>query len=197
VARHADAGQTDPVKTPRDCSGKLLVAPPQMGDPNFAKTVVAVLVHNDEGAFGLVLNRSANAPGFVDSLSETLRSVVAIPLLVGGPVEPSAVIGLAEPFRDAEPLHYAELCNAPTRLGTIDLESEPSSGLRRVRLFAGYSGWGPLQLDGELALDAWLVVDAEPDDLFTDDVAGLWGRVLRRHASTDLARRMPDDPSLN
>ena len=86
-------------------------------------------------------------------------------------------------------------------LGLVDLDLDPDDVSERfcaIRLYAGYSGWGPGQLERELAEDAWFVVDAEPDDPFLPDGAALWQRILARQGGP-LARLalFPSDPSLN
>lgn len=177
-------------------AGHLLVAPPQLTDPNFVGTVVLVIVHNPGGAFGLVLNDVAGFP--VGELVPGWSHLLHGPVLRGGPVEPNGVLGLAEPKPGTEPTGFNLLGYAPQPLGTVDLQSEPSTDLARVRLFSGYSGWAPGQLDGEVALGGWVIADAHPDDAFSDDLDGLWSRVLRRQAGgRSQISTIPDDLSLN
>lgn len=179
-------------------AGHLLVAPPQLTDPNFAGSVVLLLLHHAEGAFGLVLNDPI--PGLdPGEVVPRWREALTTPVLRGGPVQRDAVVALARPRHGTTPAGFRTVVPALGPLGTVDLEDEPDGDLAVVRLFAGYSGWGPGQLEGELALGGWVVVDAHPDDAFTEDVTGLWGRVLRRHhgAAAPEVRTLPDDLSLN
>jgi putative transcriptional regulator len=178
--------------------GKLLLATPPLVDPNFDRTVVLMLEHGDEGALGLVLNRPTDEE--VDELLPAWRPyVTGQPVFFdGGPVEPAAVIGLAW-VRD-EPIDgYATLEEG---LGTLDLSEDPDSITDRVqelRLFRGYAGWGPGQLEDELEANAWIVVDADRSDAFTQAPTTLWRDVLRRQGGP-LARmgdRIPDDVSVN
>jgi putative transcriptional regulator len=82
-------------------------------------------------------------------------------------------------------------------MGAVDLDGSPDAH-RSVRVFVGYSGWGPGQLDGELARDDWLVVDAEPGDVATATPETLWRDVLRRQRSRlSLLAHAPDDATLN
>ena len=84
--------------------------------------------------------------------------------------------------------------------GFLPSEVEPDAigELRRARVYAGYAGWGPGQLDGELAEGSWIVEPALPDDVFTDDPEGLWSVVLRRKGGPfAVLAAMPPDPSLN
>ena len=180
-----------------NCAGRLLVAPPQLADPNFAGAVVLVLMHDENGAFGLVLNDVVEIDP--DELSTHWSDVVTRPVLRGGPVQTDGVLGLGELLPGYHVDGFKLLGHAPNALGAVDLSREPAAeGLNRVRLFIGYSGWGPLQLDGELAMDGWVVVAAEPDDPYTNDTAGLWSRVIRRQVAADNPLAfLPDDLSLN
>ncbi len=182
-----------------NCSGRLLVAPPQLTDPNFTGSVVLVLMHDDNGAFGLVLNDPIDPADVSPSdLVSAWAQTVTPPVLRGGPVQTDGVLGLGEPVPGRHIDGFTHLGNAPQPLGAVDLSRPPTDGFTRVRLFAGYSGWAPQQLDAELAMEGWVVVDAHPDDAFTDDLAGLWSRVIRRHAgSSKLIAALPDDLSLN
>lgn len=162
--------------------GRLLVATPLIGDPNFERTVVLLLADRDEGVLGVVLNRPSAvlAADLVPGWGE--RAAAPGVMFIGGPVAPNAVIGL---HRD----------------GAVDLNSAPEDTHDppdEVRLFAGSAGWGAEQLQMELAERAWWVVEAEPGDRFTSDPGGLWRRVLRRQSgTTSWFAVFPDDPSNN
>lgn len=179
-------------------TGRLLLATPPLVDPNFDRTVVYVIEHNDEGALGLVLNRPTD-----DDDLPGLRSwlgVCSTPAVVfqGGPVETEALIGLARAAGATEGEGFAPIRGG---LGTVDLEAEPDDVevvLRDVRVFRGYAGWGPGQLDDELDAGAWIVVDADPGDPFSSDPEDLWRAVLRRQSGR-LAwlANCPDDISVN
>ncbi len=182
--------------------GKLLLATPPLVDPNFDRTVVLMLEHNDDGALGLVLNRPTDED--VDDLLPSWRPLVTgDPVLFdGGPVEPAAVIGLA--WVRGEPLEALELDEdeAVEGLGTVDLSEDPDAVTERVeqlRLFRGYAGWAPGQLEDELAANAWIVVDADRSDAFTRSPQSLWRDVLRRQGGplARLGERIPDDVTVN
>ncbi len=174
--------------------GKLLVSSPALHDPNFRKTVVLVAHHDDEGAMGLVLSRPSELAA-VDAVPalEGLPGATD-PVFVGGPVQPDAFMVLAE-FDDVED------AAAPImeQLGFMAAESEPEDlSIRRMRLFAGYSGWGTGQLEAELEESSWIVVDALTDDAFADDPDALWRAVLQRKGGPfELMVDMPFDPGLN
>lgn len=179
-------------------AGRLLLAEPLLGDPNFDRTVVLMIEHTAEGALGLVLNRPTDLPvGEALPSWHRLASEPAV-LHVGGPVEEQSGWCLA---RLAGGTERAGLVPVLGDVGLLDLELDPDEvapDVRAVRLYAGYSGWGPGQLDEELAQDAWIVVDAACDDPFLPDVDELWQRILARQGG-HLARLslFPRDPSLN
>jgi putative transcriptional regulator len=183
--------------------GQLLIAGPTLQDPNFIRSVVLVGEHNEEGALGVVLNRPSDT-----SVGEAVPDLEELtgdedPVYVGGPVQPSAVLVLAEYLIPAE---APQLVTGDVGFLAIDGDEEEddppaySNGtpLARARVFAGYAGWGPGQLETELERDDWIIVDAEPDDVFDDDANTLWSRVLERQGGhLRLVARMPLDPSTN
>ena len=168
--------------------GRLLVAAPLLADPNFDRTVVLMVEHSQDGALGLVLNRPSEHD--VAGILHAWAALSAPPpvIFAGGPVEPGGLVGLAQVGRISGPLEgTAGFTPVLDGLGTVDLSLAPSEievPLASVRLFAGHAGWGPQQLDGELDVGAWIVVDALPDDGFDPQPAGLWRRVLARQAGT-------------
>lgn len=179
--------------------GRLLVAAPVMVDPNFDHTVVLVLEHSHEGALGVVLNRPTEADVF--SVLPRWESLVAEPTVIfeGGPVSPTAAICLAR-AGDAwtEREGWKPLFGG---LGTVDLELAPDevgAPVEKVRVFAGYAGWGPGQLDDEVEEGAWFVLDALPADALSAEPVTLWEAVLRRQGGPlALVATFPADPSLN
>lgn len=181
-------------------TGRLLLATPPLVDPNFDRSVVYMIEHTDEGALGLVINRPTDdddLPGLHTWLAATSSPSV---LFQGGPVETEALIGLAR-VRTAAPGDIEGFAPIRDGLGTVDLEVEPHDvgvELQDVRVFRGYAGWGPGQLDDELDAGAWIVVDAQPGDPFSADPEGLWRAVLRRQGGR-LAwlATCPDDVSSN
>lgn len=178
--------------------GKLLVAAPSLADPNFYRTVVLMLEHTDEGAAGVVLNRPSET-GVHEHLAPW-AGAAAEPgvVFVGGPVQPNGVICLAQSTPGRAPDGFVELGD---RIGTLDLERDPAlvlPDLEALRVFAGYAGWGAGQLEGELAEDAWLVLESLPGDVFTPDPKHLWREVFRRQpGNLRLLANYPPHPSLN
>jgi putative transcriptional regulator len=178
--------------------GQLLVANPLLPDPNFDRTVVLVLAHEDEGALGLVLNRPSDTD--IDAPLPRWERLAAEPpvVFVGGPVAPGAAICLARVPEGRLSEGWIPLLG---ELGTLDLEQDPDEltiGVEAIRIFAGYSGWGPGQLEQEIDVGAWFVLPANSDDPMSDDPEQLWKRVLRRQGGKlALVGAFPPDPSLN
>ena len=176
--------------------GNLLIAGPSLQDPNFWRTVVLVVEHSEDGALGLVLNRPSESTvgDAVPQLSELADAEDEV--LVGGPVGQSAVIVLAD-FEDPDEAALIAFDNVGV-LGGGEPATPAGSGLRRARVFAGHSGWGPGQLDGELERGDWIIEPARYSDAFTSEPDELWTEVLeRKGGSYALVARMPPDPSLN
>jgi putative transcriptional regulator len=176
--------------------GQLLIASPAMSDPNFARTVVAIANHDEDGALGIVLNRPSETEvaDAVPELDGVMDSDEVV--FIGGPVQPASIVVLAE-FDDPAEAAYLVV-------GAIGLVSD-RTGLDRLgdatarrRVFAGYTGWGPGQLEAELEREDWIVEPALAADVFDEEPAELWGRVLQRKGGQfRLLARMPLDPSVN
>jgi putative transcriptional regulator len=180
--------------------GKLLIAEPMLGDPNFDRTVVLMIEHRTEGALGVVLNRPSDLE--VGAVLEEWADLAAAPavLYVGGPVEPNGVLALAR-ARQRDHAQIPGWSQVVGDVGAIDLHSQPSqvaADVVGIRFFAGYSGWGAGQLEAELAEGAWLVVDAVADDVFAPDPETMWRSVLRRQGGkVSMLADFPAHPSLN
>jgi len=174
----------------------LLVATPELTDPNFYRAVVLVLEHNDDGALGVVLNRprlvggAEAVPQWADRLAFPPR------LHTGGPVSEKSVIGLALGSLNS----VDGLSPLLGTLGVVDLHRSPEDlpGVGSLRLFAGYAGWSAGQLDAEVMAGGWFVVDACPEDVVGSEPEDLWRVVLGRQSGL-LAHLAgyPDDPALN
>ena len=185
-------------------AGKLLVATPLLGDPNFRRTVVLIVEHEtSEGTLGVVLNRPTPIP--VAQVLDQWTDLASDPSVVfkGGPVAPTSALALALVPGTDEPLGWRALDGAPAlaRLGLLDLDTPPSvlaPAIQSLRVYAGYAGWSPGQLEGEIDEGAWHVVTAEPGDVFAPDPESLWRSVLRRQEG-ELAflATYPEDPGLN
>ncbi|MGP3983296.1 YqgE/AlgH family protein [Streptomyces sp. KR80] len=185
-------------------TGRLLVATPALADPNFDRAVVLLLDHDEEGSLGVVLNRPT--PVDVGDILEPWAALAGEPGVVfqGGPVSMDSALGVAvvpgeaETFVGEGPLGWRRVHGA---IGLVDLEAPPellAAALGSLRIFAGYAGWGPGQLEEELVEGAWYVVESEPGDVSSPDPEQLWRAVLRRQRNElAMVATYPDDPSLN
>ncbi|MGH8773727.1 MAG: YqgE/AlgH family protein [Jiangellaceae bacterium] len=179
-------------------TGRLLVATPALRDPNFARSVVYVLLHEPDGALGVVVNRPTSMP--VTDILPSWQPVVTEPGVVfqGGPVSLDSALGLVAMVDGNEPLGVRRVSG---RVGVVDLDAPPEvvqPGVVAMRVFAGYAGWSPDQLESEIDEGSWYVVDAHPEDAFRGDVDVLWQTVLRRQDGLlAMMATFPPDPSLN
>lgn len=178
-------------------AGRLLVATPLIADPTFERTVVLLVAHGAQGSFGLVLNRPTDTA--IDEVAPAWSSAAAAPgvVFIGGPVGQDSLIGLGRSALVG--------AHTDTRIvgdcALVDLDAPPGAGAAdwdEVRLFAGSAGWGPRQLDDEIAEGAWWVVDALPGDVVDSDPVHQWAAVLRRQrGEVAWFANHPDDPSAN
>jgi len=180
--------------------GRLLLATPPLEDPNFDRTVIYVLEHHEDGAIGLVLNRPSE-----EALEAPLDRWIDLQtapssVFTGGPVETNAMIGMATTKIEVdEPMEH--LTPISGLIASTDLSADPAivaAHVDSVRVFRGYAGWGAGQLDAEIDEGAWLVLDSEIADVFSDRPDELWHRVLRRQPGRlSWLALAPDDLSLN
>lgn len=176
--------------------GKLLFSTPALFDPNFRRTVVLVAEHGEDGAMGLVLNRPSETT--VEEAVPELADVAGANsrVFVGGPVQPQSVLVLAE-FE--EPEDAAAVVVGDIGFARADGDLDDLARLtRRARVFAGYSGWSPGQLEAELEEDSWLVEPVDDVDLLADPEEDLFGTALRtKGGAYRILALMPDDPRSN
>jgi putative transcriptional regulator len=177
--------------------GQLLLDSGQLRGSFFQRTVVLICQHDAEGAFGLVLNRAAGSNAgdmIVADLPDTLK---ACPLFLGGPVQPSALSYLLTDafIPDANVMANLSLGHS---LDTLIELGESFSATQRVKMFAGYAGWSPGQLEDELKRDAWLTHPGALDLIFDTRPEQLWQKILRQKGGQyRLLAQMPEDLSLN
>jgi putative transcriptional regulator len=183
--------------------GDLLVAAPALVDPNFERSVVLVLDIDEDGALGVILNRPSTVP--VGEILPGWSRLAQAPdvLFQGGPVATDSALGVGASTTygldpNAEPVGFRRLYDD---VGIVDLDTPTEIAgpmLTRLRIFAGYAGWGEEQLRDEIASGSWYVVPSTAADLFGADPEGLWMRVLRRQPG-ELAwvSTRPHDPTLN
>jgi putative transcriptional regulator len=173
--------------------GQLLISNGNLFDLNFRQTVLLIADHSEEGALGVVLNRRSEV-----TVAEAAPAVATLvgpeaSLFIGGPVQPTAAVVLAE-FEypdDASHLIFGSV-------GLVTGEIAAPGALKQARVFAGYAGWGPGQLEREMEENSWIVDEARAEDVFTSEPQNLWATVLsRKGGEFKMLARMPFDPSTN
>jgi putative transcriptional regulator len=160
----------------------LLVSMPQMGDPNFAKAVVLLTDYTEGGAFGLVVNRPMTEPAWTIVKTEPpVRVDPELKLWIGGPVDPQRTWVLMSdaqgPDDEQREIVPGVLLSVSQELTLQLLQAPPST---RARVIVGYSGWGPGQLDRELAASSWLVTEVDPRLIFGVPPEQMWETAIRR-----------------
>jgi putative transcriptional regulator len=193
-------GQRIGGRSMQSMTGQLLVATPTLKDPNFDRTVVLLVAHEAGGALGVVLNRATEVPvsDVLGAWGELARDPAV--LFEGGPVQPESAICLARmrPDTKRRVTGFHQVAGA---VGTVDLSADPDrlrDSVAGIRVFAGYSGWSPGQLEEEVSAGSWFVFDALPGDPFMSRPDDLWPMVLRRQGDILAAvAHFPPDVSLN
>jgi putative transcriptional regulator len=158
----------------------LLLSMPQMQDPNFARTVVLLCEYSPDGAFGLVLNRPTElAATAMVRLDPPIIGGNELPLCIGGPVEPQRgwILLADEPDTEFKSIRDGLYLSTSQEVLREVLATRPAP---RARVLAGYAGWGPGQLDEELAQSAWLMGDVDLDIVFDLPPDVMWETAIRR-----------------
>ncbi|MFW6170126.1 MAG: YqgE/AlgH family protein [Planctomycetota bacterium] len=182
----------------KSLKGHFLVASPYLGDTNFFRSVVLMVQHDEEGAFGVVMNRpTSHTAAEAPELAAQAPGELDIPIHLGGPV-PGPLIAVHSDISVAELEIASGIYFSTAKDAITQIVGQSSSSFR---LFSGYSGWGPGQLNGELEAGGWLTDPATHEDVFSD-YQTLWNRIARRIGLDILSPRirpeqMPDDPSMN
>lgn len=175
-----------------NAAGRFLVATPVIGGPPFDRAVVLVVEHDSTGAVGVIVNLPTEID-VLDVLPDLEAETVAPAVVfVGGPVSTDTAVVLGRsttgPFTMTAP---------GIGVGIVDLE-DPPTHLDGVRVYAGYSGWSPGQLEAELEEGSWWILPASADAIFGEDIGDLWDRLVRSApGAIRFHSTFPDDPSLN
>ena len=164
--------------------GQFLLAMPSMGDPRFLRSVVYMVAHDSEGAMGFIINKRAEGLSLGDILKDMPETVaktglVNLPVYVGGPVQNDR--GFVLHTSDYEKTHNTlsqELPIALTQSADVLVDAAHGRGPEKMRLFLGYAGWGPGQIEGELQDNAWLVCDANIAEIFTSQSDDLYAKCV-------------------
>jgi putative transcriptional regulator len=177
---------------PDSFAGQFLVATPLIATVPFARAVVLLLEHDESGAIGLVLNEptellaAEHVVGVTGHLTDPPR------VFLGGPVSTETAVSLGR----GTGFEFLRPSALPT-IGIVDVE-EPLDGLEDLRIFAGYAGWDPEQLDAEVREGAWWVLFPDLKEIFASDTDGMWERTVERGPGTlPLYATYPIDPSAN
>ncbi|KPM48357.1 YqgE/AlgH family protein [Jiulongibacter sediminis] len=182
--------------TQEPAKGKLLIAEPYLGDPNFERSVILLCEHNEQGSFGLVLNQLSNLT-LQDAMSDVYGTM---PLYVGGPVEYNTLHflhRLGEQIPDTVNLGNGIFWSGDfeTLKTLINLKKVDEND---VRFFLGYSGWGEDQLDNEMKRNSWIVRGCDHELIFDTDTDTFWRKVLRDMGGNyKVMSNYPRDPRLN
>ena len=177
------AEHSDDVVESANLAPGLLLAMPQLSDPNFSRAVVLMIEHSTQGSFGLVINHPSpiRASELLESLEMSWRGEDSAVVWAGGPVSPSTGWVLHEPVGIATPgqgtiaiTSSISLSTSPDRLRAI-----ANSPPRNIRLLLGYSGWGPGQLEAEMSRGAWIHADAKPDLVFDTPADDIWESAMK------------------
>ncbi|MGP0063585.1 MAG: YqgE/AlgH family protein [Isosphaeraceae bacterium] len=180
--------------------GRLLIASQGLLDPNFAQTVLLIAVHAEEGALGLILNRETTMP--LEQIWTQVKPSVCLRegnVWHGGPV--GGTLMALHDQRALANLVVTDDLFVATELDAMELLAADEEG--QCRFYVGHSGWGPGQLENELAEGSWLVMPATPEHVFTDlDSLALWKQTTvqvgrRQIQSVIPTRHMPENPGLN
>jgi len=160
----------------------LLVSMPQMADPNFARTVVLLCDYTEEGAFGLIVNRPMDEPAWqLVKTDPPVRVDPSLRLWVGGPVDPQRTWVLMAESQGPDD-EQREICPglllSYSQEVALQLLQVPASS--RARVIVGYAGWGPGQLDKELASSSWLTTAVDPRLIFGVPAEQMWETAIRR-----------------
>jgi putative transcriptional regulator len=177
--------------------GQVLLSEPFMGDFYFGRSVILLAEHNEEGSFGLILNKSVKT-----KLSEALKDFpdLNLPMFLGGPVDANRLffihtlgerIAASIPVMDG--LYWGGSMESVKEMASMNLLNE-----QNIRFFLGYSGWGTHQLEGELKRNSWAVTRITPQQIFHTKPRSLWNLLTKQLGfEYQLWHKFPADPTMN
>ena len=180
--------------------GQLLIASPRLPDSNFAKTVVLMVEHHEQGALGVILNRptGVDLETFWDEFLDGDVPASEEMLSVGGPCEGQMLcIHMDSSHSEGRVLDDVYVSSGPDKI--LDIVQSDASPFR---VFIGYAGWGAGQLESELEVGGWLTMKATTDHIFGSDVDSMWRELIKQKGESVLRdvlniRQVPDSPELN
>ena len=164
-------------------AGSLLIAAPDMPDPNFQRAIIYMIEHDHSGSLGVVITRPSETE--VESILPAWAEICAPPSVfhIGGPVKPDTGIALVVLGSGVDGDRFVGLQQIEGRVHVVDLDSDPDllrDHVEGMRVFVGYTGWAPGQLQDELDRGDWYVAPSLPTDLLAPTHVDVWGEVLRR-----------------
>lgn len=168
-------------------TGQLLVASPSMADPRFSGAVIYMIGHDAKGAMGLVINRpfgsgrlSKMMEGFGIEANGAEAGGATVRLYYGGPVEPGRGFVLhTGDYKGPGVSVITDEVSLSSRLEILGAIAK-GDGPKRSLVILGYAGWGPGQLESEMARDDWTTAPADLDTIFSGDPESIWERVTKR-----------------
>lgn len=168
-----------------DLTGKLLIAMPGIGDPRFEHSVIFLCSHGDEGAMGLIVNKPADGVALGDLLEQLdmgdgASAAATLPVRFGGPVETQRGFVLHTPDYESD-VSSLKVPGGFSMTATLDILEDIAQGQgpQDLLVLLGYAGWGPGQLESEIAMNGWLTADASPDLVFGLADDSKWGAALK------------------
>ncbi|MBI3597495.1 MAG: YqgE/AlgH family protein [Nitrospirae bacterium] len=170
------AGASGPVRTGKPLRpGIFLFSSPRLHDPNFLHTVVLLVTYGKEGASGLIINRPTDIPlvQAIPDLEGTEK--LSKPIYFGGPVSTNLMLVLLRSDSSLEGARkiLGNIYFTASRKILTDALGNPDPD-KKVRVYAGYSGWAPMQLDAEFVRGDWVIKDADPGAVFAEDPSKIW-----------------------
>jgi putative transcriptional regulator len=164
----------------RRANGVLLVAKPELIDPNFSRTVVLVTQTEGDSTVGVILNRPGSTPlsEFLGEDESTGR--YAAPVFSGGPVMRRTLVAVFHSDHSPAAPAFHVLRTVYMSMHPETIRELLTSGERRFRLYAGFSGWAPRQLESEFEREGWFILPADEDSVFRSDTSGLWEELAER-----------------
>lgn len=181
----------------KSLAGHLLIAIPELADPNFFRSVVFLFQHDEVGASGVILNRPSSI-----SVAEVWEEVSDLPcdcqqmVNVGGPVE-GPLISLHTSLVHGETQVIPGIFLSVDR---DDLNAIVTQDMQQFQIYSGYSGWGTEQLENEIEVGGWLIMPADPEHVFASPDE-LWKQVCETFGQqilpANVSKHLPPDPSMN
>jgi putative transcriptional regulator len=172
--------------------GMFLYASPELPDAHFAHSVIVLVTYSDEGAMGLIINKPTEIPA-TDAVPDLKDEHGKLPpLYYGGPVDTAHIFFV---LKDAIPpkgsLRVTDHVYMAWSREILDaaLKRDPSG--KNLRIYSGYAGWGPGQLDGEIRRGDWVVSDADPDSIFSEDPRKVWPKIYNIRDKIEVRSRAP------